>query len=119
MTKKTLIGGLLAVAFALLLFAPMVARADPAVVIKDFICVLIDGDGDFVIGTGTISVTTSSGVSNYVCKASGVANDTGSAVKWNFDDTGLLCGTELGATDDWSETVSASGNATLTCKFHP
>jgi hypothetical protein len=117
--KKTMIGGLCALAFALLLFAPMVAWGDPAVVIKDFGCGVIDGDGGFAFATGSITVITSNGTSILKCSAKRVANSTGSAVQWNFEDTGFLCGTPAGITADWEEIVSASGNATLTCKVHP
>ena len=47
-----------------------------------------------------------------------VDNDEGKAVKWDFDETGLLCGiptSVCGSTAEWHETVSKSGNAKLTC----
>jgi hypothetical protein len=117
--KKTLIGGLFVVTFALLLFAPMV-WADPAIVIKDFFCGLLDGNGNvFVTTTGTIDVITINGVENLRCRASGVPNGTGSAVHWDFDNTGFLCGVLSGGlTEEWKEDVSAAGNATLICKLH-
>jgi hypothetical protein len=116
--KKTLIGGLCAMAFVVLLFAPMV-WADPAIVIKDFGCGMLDGNGGFVFTTGSIDVITSSGNSNLQCTANGVPNDTGSAVHWSFDNTGFLCGTLDGnLTEEWQETVSNGGNATLICKVH-
>jgi hypothetical protein len=37
-------------------------------------------------------------------------------VQWDFDNTGITCGTPAGFTDDWREIVSARDEATLTCK---
>ena len=52
-----------------------------------------------------------------------VPNSTGKAI--NYDTlnnpwlVGLECGNDiLGLTDQWTETISASGNATLRCHFN-
>jgi hypothetical protein len=116
--KKTMIGAACVLALAAFLLVPMTGWADPAVVIMDFGCGLIDGDGGFVLTYGTIEIQNSSGNATLKCHATGVANDTGQAVHWDFDNTGLECGTSDGLTTDWHETVSASGNATLTCVVH-
>ena len=49
------------------------------------------------------------------CKAAGVYNPTGGSVTWNFGNEPFTCGTFAGPTNDWSETVSTKGNATLSC----
>lgn len=88
-----------------------------AVVIKDGTCYMPDGNGDGVFADGMISVQTSSDHISLVCKAKDVANDTGKAVHWDFDSTGIPCLTALGITEDWKAVISASGNATFTCKL--
>ena len=88
---------------------------DGAVVIKDFGCGLLDGDGHGVTSDASHSVITSSGNSTMKCSAT-VANSAHKTVKYNADNTGMGCLTLAGATWDWSEVVSASGQATLTCK---
>jgi hypothetical protein len=117
--KKTLIAAACALALAVFLLVPMSVWASPAVVIMDFGCGLLDGNGGFAFTYGTIEIDTSSGNTTEKCHASGVPNDTGTAVHWDITNTGLECGTESGAlTPDWHETVSADGEATLTCVVH-
>jgi hypothetical protein len=115
--KKTLIAVACALALAAFLFVPMTVWANGAVVIQDFACGLIDGDGNFIVTYGTIEVQNPSGHATLKCHATGVANDTGSAVHWDITNTGVDCGTSYGSTADWHETVSTSGNATLTCQY--
>ena len=87
-------------------------------------CYVLDGNQTLEEATGNV-VITSSGNNNFKCKAKGLSNSTGSAVIWNNANTGLLCGIDIGLegtvtlTDDWKNTVSASGNVTLQCKVHP
>ena len=98
-----------------------VAKADNngASVFKDFGCGLFDGDGGFAFTTvGTHSVEITNGNRITVCKASDVPNSTGKAVHWDFDNKGVLCGVAGGATSQWDETVSASGEATLRCHLN-
>lgn len=78
---------------------------------------MLDGDGNLVVTSGSISVKTHGGTTTFVYKAKGVPNSTGRAVIYNYENTGLLCGTALGLTKDWQNTVSASGNVTLVCKL--
>jgi|GEM_PF-4917941 len=107
------------VAFSFLLISwNKAAKIAASVHINDFSCGVLDGNGGFALATGDI-VITSSGNGNMKCKATGVGNSTGSAVIWNNANTGLLCGTAAGVTDDWHNVVSASGNVTLQCKVHP
>ena len=107
---------------SLMLVTPA-ANADPAIIITDFACGLLDGDG-FGFGTTDTKVVSSQNGKpgnrniNFKCHATGVPNSTGKAVHWNFDNTGFTCGTLFGSTTDWKETVSAGGKAVLTCKIH-
>jgi hypothetical protein len=79
---------------------------------------LLDSTPNCVANTYT-AVSNNGGVEVDKYSADGVFNDSGKAVHWNNANTGLLCqSAATGAiTNDWSETLSASGNATLTCKF--
>lgn len=86
-----------------------------AVMIKDFGCGVLNGNGNVEFAEGRISVKTHGGTTTLVCKAKGVLNDSGKAVVWNYDNTGFMCGTAGGPTAYWQNTVSASGNATLVC----
>jgi hypothetical protein len=90
------------------------ARAQGAIVISDGHCGLLDGDGNFAIGD-VHSVTNSGGITNYTCTAKKVSNTNRKAVDYDYTNTALQCGTPGGITTDWSENVSASGNATLHC----
>jgi len=97
------------------------AGADPgngngAFITNDFGCGLFDGNGGFAFTDTSHSVRN---VSNSVtkCSATVTPSATGHAVTYS----GFLCGVELYngvfvATTDSRETVSASGQATLTCK---
>lgn len=102
-----------AMAIALLSWKHAKSTNDGAVVINDFGCGMIDGDGHFTFTDMSHAVLTPSGNSSLTCRAQ-VANSTGKAVNY----TNLLCGTPAGVTSDGRETVSASGQATLTCSVH-
>ena len=106
------------------------AVADRAIVIKlaEEECALFDGDGNLVFNDGGIIVITNSqtGRKKIQCTVKGVANSSGKAVHFDTDNNPFLPGLECGLVDDsgnlflttdWKETVSASGNAVLTCKF--
>ena len=92
----------------------------PAVHINDFGCGMFEGNGGYVYTDSTSVVITASGNANMKCQRKDpVPNNTGKAVIYNFENTGMLCGTEAGATTKWHETVSASGQATLICQVKP
>ena len=64
----------------------------------------------------SLIVITSSSNTTLKCSGPVTPSAGGTAVRWNTVNTGGgLCGTALGLTADWHETVSASGMATLTC----
>jgi hypothetical protein len=88
-----------------------------AIVINDQGCGLLDGDGNFVFASSDHTVITNSANGNchLKCSVKGVGNSTGKAAHFDNASTGLPCGTACGLTNNWRETVSASGNATLTC----
>jgi hypothetical protein len=115
---KSLVRIMAAVALLFGVFAAATpANADSpnsAAVISDFACGLYDGNGGFAISDSSHSVVTSSDVSVLKCSATVAPSLSGKAVQYN--DFG--CNTFLGFTIDSRETVSASGQATLTCKVH-
>ncbi len=122
--RTTLVAAVLVAAVATFLVVVgtgQVAKADNngAAVYKDFGCWLIDGDGHFVftaVGTHSVEITNGNRVT--ICKASDVANSTGSAVRWNYADTGGYCYVAGSFVKDWDETVGASGEATLRCHLN-
>lgn len=108
-----------ALAVGALLCLAEVAQAAPAIRIDDFGCNLLDGNKNPVSTDRSHAVVTSSGTSMLKCQVENVPNDTGRAVQWDYANTNLLCSTYGGLTEDWKITVSASGQATLTCKVRP
>ncbi|MDH3732957.1 MAG: hypothetical protein OEU54_05460 [Gemmatimonadota bacterium] len=106
-----------ACALSVAAFSPPVPAGDSpgAIVIRDMGCGLLDGDGAPVFVSSDHAVITPNGKTKLTCQARGLSNSTGRAVHHDFASTGMLCGTDLGFTTQWHETVSASGNATLTC----
>lgn len=81
-------------------------------------CSLLNYDASAIV-TGTAHrVVTPSGNANDVCQATGLDNPTGAAVILTQASTGDTCTTPAGVADNWHETISADGNATLTCKEH-
>jgi hypothetical protein len=116
---KGILGLALVAGLATFAAAPAFSDSDnAAIVAKDGLCGLQDGDGNFVLTSSSIQVTNNGGVTTLVCKVKDVPNSTGSAVHYDFESTGFLCNTNGGQTEDWSETVSASGNATLVCRIN-
>jgi len=126
-TKTTIVPilALLALSFAIPL-ASVHATNNAAVVISNLGCGMLDGSGGSVSATGSQFVATSNGNGLFTCSVSGVLNPTGHAVIWSFAIASAFfgfpfyCGGySLGVTNDWHETVSASGQATLSCHFNP
>lgn len=123
MGKKLLYGAAAAGTLAAVFFSgAFPARADGAVVIKDGGCTFLDGNGGSVAASSDQAVLASnpSGNSKLTCRGSVAPSLTSKgAVHWNFSNTGLLCFTNFGATTDWHEVVTPSGQATLSCHVNP
>jgi hypothetical protein len=116
-------------ALAAVLILPT-AKADPpadkpgAVVINDQGCGLFDGNGGFAFADSDHVVVTPSGNQHLKCRADVTPPASGKAVHYDTDNNpfgpGTVCAIVTPAgfvtTEDWRETVSASGRATLTCK---
>ena len=102
-----------------------VVQAASAIVINDQGCGLFDGDGGGVDAfSGHASrdhVVITDNNAHLKCSKRGVANSTGKSVRYDSNNNplsmGLICNINGQDTLNWHETVSASGNATLTCKF--
>lgn len=99
-------------------------QSNRAVVIHDGSCFLLDGLGNFVSTQRSNKVGTHSGTAKFSCHAEVIPSPTGRAVHYDGDHhpdlpEELPCGIEfpggLFLTNDWHETVSASGTATLIC----
>ncbi len=85
-------------------------------------CGLLDGNGGVVFPVDARVTATPSPNDNATvqCRADVTPAKSGDAVQWDYNSTGFLCGVpdSTGAvqmTQHWEETVSASGNATITC----
>jgi hypothetical protein len=89
-----------------------------AVHISDVDCIVLDGNFVPILTSGDILITPSDNKKG-TCKAKGIANPTGKAIKYNFENTGIPCTLPSGeTTEDWQEIISADGNMSLQCKFH-
>ena len=89
----------------------------PAVVINDFGCFLLDGDGHMAWTSSSHAVIANGENGNRVlkCSAKGLDNSTGKAAHFDLENTGYLCNAYGAITADWRNMVSKSGNSTLTC----
>ena len=97
--------------------APAFAGNNAAVVeiLPDGFCGVLDGNGNIVQIQGSQSVVNNGGNTKMTCKGTVDPADNGRAVQFDFDDFNITCGTPSGSTDNWKNTVSASGKVTLTC----
>ena len=88
-----------------------------ALVIDGRSCGLLDGDGYIVRSSASHIVITENANGNRVlkCSVKGVANSTGKAAHFGFENTGYRCYAMGVSTTNWHNKVSKSGNATLTC----
>lgn len=105
------------------MFATM-AQADPAVVVKEGFCGLKDGNGSFALtdDVHTTSTMSQNGNAKLSCKATVDPSASGKAVKYGQDNgdgfCGILTASGFVTATDWQETVSASGEAMLTCHYN-
>lgn len=105
---------------AIYFLAAGVVMAEPAdvVFIDEGGCGLLNDDGIPVAGEGhEVSANSSNGNVKLTCSINLEPTSTGRSVIYNYDTTGILCGTSGGSTDDWHEVISRSGQAKLTCHF--
>jgi len=119
----------LIIAIALLLVYEITsanAQNNAAVVINpDGECFVGDSNGVGVSTFDTQIVITQSknGITTLRCRAKGIFNDTGRAVRYNFDTNPVPCliigGGDVFQTEDWQEVLSPSGVATVICVLHP
>lgn len=116
--KKTLLASVILAVFG---FSAQ-AFATQAVVVTDEACGMLTPNG-FVLTTDTKRVATSStnGNAMFQCKTS-LPDYTGGNQHYDQASTGLQCGilTQNGfaITNDWHQTISDSGQATLICKYN-
>jgi hypothetical protein len=109
--------------FALTLTTMCWAESEQAaVVINGGGCVVRDANGVEVAATEVHKTITNNKNGNVTlrCQAKDVPNDTGSAVKWDYNNTGgRRCGIDVNGvfamTEDWQQTLSADGRATIVC----
>jgi hypothetical protein len=94
---------------------------EPAVVIPETRCSLYDGTGALTVATtDTHGVITNSSNDNRIlrCQADVAPRPDGRAVQFSQDmHLGVQCNALGRLTDDRRQTISASGKATLQCRF--
>jgi hypothetical protein len=97
------------------------AAPEPAVVISEASCLMYDGTGALVVfTTDTHGVVTNSSNDNRMvrCQADVAPPPDGRAVQFSqATHPGVMCNAVGRSTDNWRNTVSASGKATLQCHF--
>lgn len=85
---------------------------------SEFACGVIDADGSGLVTSNSSITWYASGKVVLTCSAYGT-NDTGQVVKFNYENTGFLCGLlGFGATDEWNNRVGRNGHIQLTCTGH-
>ena len=105
----------------LFLLLPLNLYAQSALVI-DFEanqCALLDGNGKIVNAISGKRIVTNSdrdGVS-LTCMANVTAPKSGKEAVFDKDDTGYVCYTWKGYTEDWQNTVSVKGDSKLVCRY--
>jgi hypothetical protein len=115
---------MLLIGLAFVAFGTVVAHAQ-AVVIKDFSCNVFAGDcSTFVVSTENIFVQTSQQGGNCVASChltlpEGAPLPPGNKpAQCDFENTGQLCNTPCGVSDDWQEVITPSGEVSAVCHFH-
>ncbi len=120
---KKLIVYLLLLLLALGASSALAAEPGPAVVIDDAFCNLLAADGTVFITSGAHIVISNdkNGNVSYVCHAEQppIFADPSRTVHFDFDNTGGLCGTGEGLTEDWKSLVTPSGHVTMVCHINP
>ena len=122
--RRGIVSGLFVL--ALMMVAASTAFAQAVVIDPAGNCILLDGNGRLVLTTDIQIVATQSQNGNTLlrCRAQGVANSTGRGQAFDINNNPLgplLCiiisplPPFVIFDDDWHITVSASGNARLTC----
>lgn len=112
---KLALTGLAAAAALVAVIGVGATASEGAIQARGAVCGVMDGDGSFQMSTNSQVVITSSGVSMHRCSVKDVPNSSKRMVRYDFSSTGMVCWTAEGPTEDWHETVSASGQATLVC----
>ena len=93
------------------------ANADAGrVVDSGFACNVFDGNGNLFTTTNSVlTVYSNQQGSKAVLRCEGDGAAAPFLQHYNFNRTGLLCGTQFGSTDHWDNKVGRNGNSQLTC----
>jgi hypothetical protein len=92
------------------------ASAEGAEVLDVSKCTILDGHGELYPTTDKNKAVFNKNGDVLRCSAKKIPTP-GHVARFNKANTGYRCCTGRHLTDDWHEVVSASGNATLICKF--
>ncbi len=122
-SKPVLLGILITVFIALTVVVRINAQNSAIVIHSNEKCAVFDGNMNIFTTEGYKAVVTKSNNGNITltCKADGVPNETGSVLKYDFENTGIPCvfKTDEGVkiTENWKEVLSPSGHASYICHF--
>ena len=111
------------VLLVLALLLPAATSASATITLGTSACAVVDSNANCVPGPfHDVHTTSANGVEIERAYADGVFNDTGHAVIFTFASFGApfgYCFSDVtGAiTTDWVQTLSASGHATIVCRF--
>ena len=94
-------------------FIASCAFADGMLSISQLGCGFLDGRGNHIFKSITLQITSSD--NQTISCLTNLVNFFGRRVRWEHKNTGYLCNTKFGLTDDWYEEVDSLGNVNLTC----
>jgi len=89
------------------------ALADSMISISRLGCSMLDVNGNYDFRSNMIQVTAYD--NEGIACLTDVVNHSGKRVHWDNKNTGYLCNTQFGSTDDWYEEIGPTGHVTLMC----
>jgi hypothetical protein len=117
MRQSTRVVSISSLALSAALFATPATQAESAQVLDVSACTVLDGNGNVYRTSEKNHAVYNKAGDILKCDAKDIPNDAKKTVQYDKASTGYRCSTGQHMTDDWKLVVSASGNATLTCKF--
>jgi hypothetical protein len=88
-----------------------------ATTIKNVTCPMYDGYGVKFTAYGTTTVSSDGTRAKLTCSAKGVPTPSSSTIYWNYANTGGACQVIGKLTNDWQESVTSRGTASMTCNL--
>ena len=86
--------------------------------VRNVSCPMYDGYGAKFTAVGTTSVSSDGLRAKLTCSAKNVPTPSNSTIYWNYANTGGACQVIGKFTNDWQESVSSRGTASMTCTLN-